>query len=413
MANASNDFVLAGTGDDRQAERTVLQRRDRQAHGRQAGVARDRSQGERGVIEAACGFVAQEAQRRDRRRRGQHEKRSRWQQLPQANCRLRTPGIPSRADGRIERTHAVETRLDGRTEDRIAAQEIAVLADDVETLQRHVRLEEVGRPAGEDLHFFENTHRLLSHPSEQPPPRARPAQRRRWPTATGQAVAMPTAFRAGTVHQAADARRRGRAGRPCRSSARSGRRRPARRGHGWDASRTGRRSSRERAAEPPVSVPRPRSARPAATATAEPLDEPPGRRSGARGFDRRAVMLVLAFQAEGEFVGDRLADQGRAGAQQAIDGERRLRRRLLSAGPMRIAAAGHVSGDVQKVLGDEGEAVERARSQRRQACPGTGNEGAVVVHLSALRIVSVGAVQPTMPPWARIMARVAALNSGK
>lgn len=72
-----------------------------------------------------------------------------------------------------------------------------------------------------------------------------------------------------------------------------------------------------------------------------------------------------------------------------------------------------MAGDVQKILGDERQAVERARSERRQACPVTGNEGAVVVHFSALTIVSVGAVQPTMPPWARIMASVAALNSGK
>src|SRR4029079_11446502 len=102
-----------------------------------------------------------------------------------------------------------------------------------------------------------------------------------------------------------------------------------------------------------------------------------------------------------------------AGAQQAVDSRRRPRRGLLPALPMRVAAAGHVSGDVQKVLGDEGEAVERARSERRQACPGTGNEGSKVVRLRAVTIVSVGAVQPTMPPWARIMARVAALNSRK
>src|ERR1044071_2910215 len=118
-------------------------------------------------------------------------------------------------------------------------------------------------------------------------------------------------------------------------------------------------------------------------------------------------MLVLAFQAECELICDRLADQSRAGAQQAIDGLGRRRGRQLSALPMGIAATGHVAGDVQKILGDEGEAVERARSGRRQACPGTGNEGAEVVHFSALTMVSVGAVQPTMPPWARIMARVA------
>ncbi|MNE58613.1 hypothetical protein D3C80_1536540 [compost metagenome] len=36
--------------------------------------------------------------------------------------------------------------------------------------------------------------------------------------------------------------------------------------------------------EPPVSVPKLKSARPAATAAAEPLDEPPGMRPGKRGL---------------------------------------------------------------------------------------------------------------------------------
>ena len=36
--------------------------------------------------------------------------------------------------------------------------------------------------------------------------------------------------------------------------------------------------------EPPVSVPRAKSANPQATAAAEPLEDPPGTRSGAAGF---------------------------------------------------------------------------------------------------------------------------------
>ena len=36
--------------------------------------------------------------------------------------------------------------------------------------------------------------------------------------------------------------------------------------------------------EPPVSVPRATSASPVATATAEPLDDPPGTRSGSNGL---------------------------------------------------------------------------------------------------------------------------------
>ncbi|MCY1450819.1 hypothetical protein D9M71_676550 [compost metagenome] len=42
--------------------------------------------------------------------------------------------------------------------------------------------------------------------------------------------------------------------------------------------------------EPPVSVPRAKSARPAATAAAEPLDEPPGMRPGYSG------LLAVPFQ---------------------------------------------------------------------------------------------------------------------
>jgi hypothetical protein len=36
--------------------------------------------------------------------------------------------------------------------------------------------------------------------------------------------------------------------------------------------------------EPPVSLPKAKSQAPAAVADADPLDEPPGNRSGARGF---------------------------------------------------------------------------------------------------------------------------------
>ena len=67
--------------------------------------------------------------------------------------------------------------------------------------------------------------------------------------------------------------------------------------------------------EPPVSLPSAKSQTPAATAAAEPLDEPPGRRPGARDVDRRAVMRVGAGDAVEEFVADRLADDGRAGVE--------------------------------------------------------------------------------------------------
>ena len=70
--------------------------------------------------------------------------------------------------------------------------------------------------------------------------------------------------------------------------------------------------------EPPVSLPSAKSQAPAATAAAEPLDEPPGMRPGARDVGRRAVMRVDAGDAVEELVADRLAGDGRAGVEQFL-----------------------------------------------------------------------------------------------
>ena len=88
---------------------------------------------------------------------------------------------------------------------------------------------------------------------------------------------------------------------------------------------------------------------------------------------------------------------------------------LLLPVPVGIAATGDGARDVDQVFYNEGETVEGARPRGRDPHPRSGNEGAEVGdgHRKALTIVSVGAVQPTMPPWARIIARVAALNWGK
>ena len=136
---------------------------------------------------------------------------------------------------------------------------------------------------------------------------------------------------------------------------------------------------------------------------------------GTARIDRRPVVLVLAFKAEGQFVGDGLADHRRTGLQEALHDDRRRRRPLLLPVPVGIAATGDGARDVDQVFYNEGETVEGARPRGRDPHPRSGNEGAEVGdgHRKALTIVSVGAVQPTMPPWARIIARVAALNWGK
>ena len=111
----------------------------------------------------------------------------------------------------------------------------------------------------------------------------------------------------------------------------------------------------------------------AATATADPLDDPPGMPIRARRIDRRAVMRVDALEAEGEFVGDGLAGQlapaassaSTAGADRAA-GDLRLQ-------PIRIAATGRRARDVDQILDGECHAIERSRgrwARARSAVPG-------------------------------------------
>jgi hypothetical protein len=71
--------------------------------------------------------------------------------------------------------------------------------------------------------------------------------------------------------------------------------------------------------EPPVSVPSEATQRPAATAAAEPPDEPPGTRSR-RGVVDGAVGGVLVGGAHGELVAVELAEQDGAGGFELGDG---------------------------------------------------------------------------------------------
>ena len=60
--------------------------------------------------------------------------------------------------------------------------------------------------------------------------------------------------------------------------------------------------------EPPVSVPTAKSTSPAATATADPLEDPPGHSPGSPGIDGSAGPAIDAGHSVGEFMHVRLAD---------------------------------------------------------------------------------------------------------
>ncbi len=87
--------------------------------------------------------------------------------------------------------------------------------------------------------------------------------------------------------------------------------------------------------DPPVSEPVAMSARPPATAAAEPDEEPPVMRSGRFGVDWMGEMRVLPHQGEGKFVGLRLAGEARARIKQRLHRRRGSHRRL--APPRRVA----------------------------------------------------------------------------
>ena len=128
-----------------------------------------------------------------------------------------------------------------------------------------------------------------------------------------------------------------------------------------------------------MSLPIAKSTRPAATAAAEPLDDPPGNAARRVDVDRRAVVRVLARQAPRHFLGVGLADEVRAGVEQQLHRGRRARRRPVRAQPVGTAEAGPLAGDVVDVLHGEGEARERparralhfdvgVRGRTRRAC---------------------------------------------
>ena len=111
--------------------------------------------------------------------------------------------------------------------------------------------------------------------------------------------------------------------------------------------------------EPPVSVPRAKSARPQATAAAEPLEEPPAHPLRRPGVQGGAVEKILPLQAEGQFVADGLADAPGPGQEQLVDADGVDRGHRMGPGPVGVAAAGLEAGEVDHILDRKPQAIQR------------------------------------------------------
>ena len=113
--------------------------------------------------------------------------------------------------------------------------------------------------------------------------------------------------------------------------------------------------------EPPVSLPIAQGARPAATATAAPEEEPPAiaRGNGVAGISRRAEMRVEPKRGKGEFREICFAKRHEAGPGEVRDNRRvaLLRRRL---GEERGTGGGPLARHVDEVLPGDRNAIERA-----------------------------------------------------
>ncbi len=111
--------------------------------------------------------------------------------------------------------------------------------------------------------------------------------------------------------------------------------------------------------DPPVSEPMAAGHRPPATATAEPLDEPPATRwvVAVPRIPRRAHRLVASPAAEREFDHVRLAERDHSGGREAFD----RRRRVIGdpAEPALRAGGGLPAFDVEEVLQRDRQPCER------------------------------------------------------
>ena len=174
--------------------------------------------------------------------------------------------------------------------------------------------------------------------------------------------------------------------------------------------------------EPPVSVPSAIGTSPAPTATAEPLDEPPGS-MGRRvpGVVRRALVVVDADAAEGELHRVGLAHENHAGASQPPDDGCVLFRHVPGEEPG--AGGGRHAPDVEEVLGGVGDPVERpqvlAAPERelgrarlgQRPLPGDRDEGVERPSSAAIRSSSVSASATGLMVPARIFVASPVIDS--
>jgi hypothetical protein len=116
--------------------------------------------------------------------------------------------------------------------------------------------------------------------------------------------------------------------------------------------------------------------------------------------DRRAVVRVRAFEAEGEFVGDGRPDKGSTRGEQSCNGLRVGRRGVMRREPVGIAAAGGASRHVDEILHGEGQAGQRPRRRGRHAVAPTGHKRAewVFVRRHGVRCGAHAAFCPESAP---------------
>jgi hypothetical protein len=111
--------------------------------------------------------------------------------------------------------------------------------------------------------------------------------------------------------------------------------------------------------EPPVSLPIAQGARPPATATAAPDEDPPATRGVVgSGIPRRAEMRIEPQRREGEFREIGLAQSHHAGRGQVRD-DRRVVLFRQRVGIERRSCGGALARHVDKVLPRDGDAIER------------------------------------------------------
>lgn len=104
---------------------------------------------------------------------------------------------------------------------------------------------------------------------------------------------------------------------------------------------------------PPVSVPRAKSARLAASVTTEPLEEPPDVAGGWVG--EGAVVRVLVVDAAGHLVHHRTAHSRRAGGERGQNGGRHGGGRHVRPGPVRGDKPDDATGDVKAAIDQQSD----------------------------------------------------------